>query len=493
MTNALVHRAAAVAAALLAAAPASAAEAAFDVDPPIATIAVFGHERLRLPEHESMGLAGGSVLFDLGSGWALGPGVYGATTGQRGGFFVAGVELQHRWVFEPGWTLATGLYAGGGGGAAAPVGSGLMLRPAVAVLRDVGPALQLGLSYSSVNFPSGDIASRQLGLVLAWRSEFVHLDGAHGSPARAPGGPTGLGFDRIALTAMTYRLDDAQRPTIGLAGARAERRWGSGGSWGMEAAAAAKGDAAGYMEVLGTLGASMAPWPAVVPSWRIGARVAAGLGGGGAVPTGGGLIGKASGTTEWSPAPGWTVGAAYGRVQAADGGMRARQAELWLGIDLEPGPGERDAPTHVVRTEWAGVLQHHARVQRRDGSRQSLDTIGLKLNRYVDEHVYLSGQAHSAFAGHAGAYSVGLVGAGVATAPEATLRYGAEALVGAAGGGGVATAGGAIAQAVLWAGWNASRRSEWRIGIGTMQPLTAHRGTPLLELSWSRGFGMAGW
>ena len=491
--------AAALAGALLAAGVAQAEPESGDeggrdgADAPIPTITLFGYERVRLPQGERMGLMGGSLLFDAGSGWAFGPAVYGAATGQRGGLFVAGVEVQHRWQFSPGWTLATGLYAGGGGGASAPVGSGLMLRPALTVMRDIGSSLQLGLSASAVNFPSGDIKSQQFGLALAWRGGFSHLAGEHGGTASASSGITGLGFDRMALTATAYRFDGTPRPTAGLAGARAERRFANGWSWGLESAAAAKGDAAGYMEILGTVGASFAPFPAVLPTWRAGMRVAGGLGGGGAVPTGGGLIGKATGTLEWSPLPGWTIGGEYGRIRAVNGDLRARQAQLWLGIDLEPGHDGRTAPPRVVRTEWVAVLQHHARVLRQDGSRQSLDTIGLKLNRYIDEYVYVSGQAHSAYAGHAGAYSTGLIGAGIASRPGTPVRVGIEALAGAAGGGGVATAGGAILQSVLWAGWAATPRSEWRLGAGAMQPLRGSKATPLVELSWSRSFGMSGW
>ena len=472
------------------------AQAPAETDPParpIPTTTVLGYEMLRLPQDERMGLVGASLLFDVGDGWAFGPAAYGAATGQRGGFFVAGVELQHRWRFAPGWSLASGLYAGGGGGAAAPVGSGLMLRPALTVWTDLGPVLQLGVSLSSVNFPSGEISSRQAGLALAWRGDFAHLDGAHGS-ASASGTPvTGLGFDRIALLGMAYRFQDTVRPTIGLVGARAERRFDNGLSWGLEASAAAKGDAAGYMEILGTTAASMAPWPQLLSTWRVGGRLAAGLGGGGAVPTAGGAIGRATVTTEWSPAPGWTLGAEYGLLRAAESDLKARVAQLWLGIDLEPGHDGQRTPGRVVHTEWAAVLQHHAHVKRRNGSEQSLDTIGLKLNRYLLENVYLSGQAHSAYAGNAGAYSVGLVGAGAATSGDSPFRLGAEVLAGAAGGGSVDTAGGAIVQAVLWAGWSPTPRSEWRAGFGTMRAPSAHQGSPMAELTWSRNFGMAGW
>lgn len=465
-----------------------------DVHPEsLPTSGMLGFELVHLPDGERMGLVGGSLLFDIGGDWSVGPAVYGAVTGRRGGLFVGGVELQRHWGLGNGLSLATGLYAGGGGGADAPVGGGLMLRPAVTLLKDIGPTFQLGLSWSSVRFPSGQIHSNQIGLLLGWRQEFLYLSGSGPVPQVSALPPAGLGFDRMAATASSYRFSDGSARRFGLVGARAERRANIDGvTWGMEAAAAAKGDAAGYMEILGTTAFSVAPFDSMLPSWRIGVRLGAGAGGGGAVPTGGGLIGKALGTMEWSPAAGWTVGADHGLVRSRSG-LRAHQTELWLALDLEPGPDGREAPTgRVVRTEWVGAWQHHTRIARRDGTRQPLDTIGLKLNRYLGDHLYLSGQAHSAFAGGAGAYSVGLVGLGVSASPRASLRIGAEALIGAAGGGGVTTSGGAITQGMVWAAWQPGSVSELRLGLGAARPLHDGHAGPVIELSWGRAFGMAG-
>ena len=455
---------------------------------------MLGYEQIRLPQGERVGLVGGSVLFDIGGDWGLGPAVYGAARGERGGFFVGGVEVQRRWGLARGLALATGLYAGGGGGSNAPVGSGLMLRPALTVLKDLGPSLQLGVSWSSVRFPSGRINSSQLGLALAWRNEFIHLQGASGDPVPPLSTATGLGFDRMQATLSRYVLSGVDNRRFGLAGARAERRTSVDGvTWGLEAAAAAQGGSAGYMEILGTVSYSIEPLASAWPAWRVGLRAGAGMAGGGTVPAGGGLIGKAVATTEWRVAPGWTLGGEYGGLRSVNGGLRAREARVWFGIDLEPGvDGRTEGPRHLVRSEWVGALQHQAHVERRGGVRASLDTIGLKLNRYVGNSFYFSGQAHSAFAGGAGAYSVGLVGLGLATDPGTPLRMGAEALLGAAGGGGVVTAGGAVGQALLWSSWNPTTGSEWRAGVGLTRVLRNGATSPVFELAWSRAFGLAG-
>lgn len=455
---------------VLVAAPAVAAD---DSGLPIAVRV--GFERVRLPQGEQMGLAGAALLFDVGGGWSLGPSIHGAASGERGGFFVGGLDVQRRWSIAPRWSLLTSVYAGGGGGAGAPVGGGLMWRPAVSLMRELGPAWEAGVSWSSVRFPSGQIGSQQLGIVLGWRGEF-----------RESGGPAaGLGFDRLAITATTYRLADGGR-RIGLVGARAEHPARIAGlHWALEAAAAAKGDAAGYMELLGAVAYDVALDPA--STLHAGVRASAGLGGGGAVPTGGGGIAKLVGTLQWRFMPGWTLGAELGDVWGLNGPLRARQAGVWIATALEPEVDGASAQADA-RTEWVGVLQHHGRTERRDGSRAALDTIGLKLNRYVGEHVYLSGQAHSAYAGGAGAYSVGLIGAGVATRSDARWRAGAELLVGAAGGGGVQTAGGALAQAMAWIGGSAAGRGEWRAGLGAMRPWRGGRVSPSVEVGWSRTF-----
>lgn len=470
--------------AALAGAPALAAE-------PVAHEAVIdvglGYERLKLPGGERMGLASGWVLFPLGGQWWAGPAVYGAAGGQRGGLFVGGAELQRRFDLPWGWDLRAGLFAGGGGGAAAPVGSGLMLRGAATLTHDFGP-LRAGLSWSRVSFPSGDIGSSQLGLTFSWERPFRYFDPEAAGQRQPAGAPTGLGIQRLAGTVGAYQLRGSDTRRVGLVGARAE--WlplPSGLYTGIEAAAAASGDAAGYMEILGNVG-----WrwtPSTLPV-SLEARGALGLGGGGAMPTEGGALGKLAigASVDWGG--GWRTGIEVGEVRGLGSTLRAHTGQVWLALDLEPSP---DAPASgtVSRNEWSATLQHNLRAQRRDGTTAPLDTIGIKLDRYVDDHLYLSGQAHSAFAGGVGAYSIGLIGAGLATAPG-VYRFGAELLVGAAGGGGVASGSGAIVQSVTWAGWSVTPLSQLRFGVGAVRALRGDLRSGVVELSWTRALGLGG-
>ena len=449
-----------------------------------------GFETVRLPGGERMGLLGGTLLFDVGQGWWLGPAAYGAASGERGGLFVGGVEVQHRWRLGGG-QLAAGLYAGGGGGASAPVGGGLMLRPALAWLHDLGP-MQAGLSLSQVRFPSGRIDGRQLGLVLGWDGRFRHADLRRAGQPASDTQRSGLGVDRILATYTQLDLRDGAAPErrIGLVGGRLDRRIdGSGWHWGLETAGAARGDASGYMEILGSLGWDVAPLDAL-PGLRLGGRAALGLGGGGAVPTGGGPIARAVLTLAVPLGGGLSAGLEAGRTRGLDGALTAPTLQWWLASGLEPARGASGRYEGLLAAAgWTAALQRYGNPRRVDGSRRALNTIGIKITRQAGQHLYLSGQAHSAYAGGAGAYSVGLIGAGlVSGAPQQGWQAGVEALVGASGGGGVDTSGGALAQGLVWAGWSPLPSQQWRIGAGALRSLRGNLSTPVFELSWTWRF-----
>ncbi|GCL64862.1 hypothetical protein [Pseudaquabacterium pictum] len=470
------------------------AMAAETPDAPLPVQASLGVERIRLPGQERMGLATGQLLFNVGGAWWLGPVVHGAATGARGGFFVGGLAVQHQWPLGGGLHLASSLSAGGGGGAGAPVGDGLMLRAALGLVRQWGP-LQAGLTLSQVQFPGTEIRSRQAGLVLGWTGTFDRLPVAAVGQRRAAPQRSGLGLDQFALTVARHqpRGDGGGTAPFQLVGARLERHFdGLDGSWGLEAAAAAQGRAAGYMEILAHAGLGWRP----LPSLKLGLRGAAGLGGGGAVLTGGGSLLRADATLAWDLAPGWQIGGAWGRTQGRTPAMKAERRELWLAMDLEPlaRPGSPGRAGTVVRTTWGGGLLHAAQVPRADGSRQSLQAASLVLERWTSPHTYLTGQAHSALGGNAGGYSIGLVGAGVATAAgPARWQLGAELLAGGAGGGGVRGAAGAVALAQGWAALPLGDGTQrLRIGLGALAGSGGGGARPVASATWQVAFGQVG-
>jgi hypothetical protein len=451
-------------------------------------------ERARFPGNERVGLVGTTYLVDVAGveGLSIGPAVYGALTGRRGGFFTLGGEAAWRKRVVGPFGFEVGLYAGGGGGASAPQGGGLMLRPHVDLLADFG-ATAFGISLSRVAFPNGEIGSTQLGLVFNITDQFRstradRLD----APVRASG-RTGIGFDRRQIVAGAYRprsgtllTDGRPAPrTIGLLGARGEQAIGNYGYWGVEANGATTSEVAGYAEFLGIVGAET---EVVHRSITAGARVAAGMGGGGAVPTAGGLLVKGSlyGVIRLSSDLG--ISLEGGVTSAPRGDFRALHVAAGLVWALD-GPGPGGVAVRPVRTDFsAGVERFSA--ARRDGSRRDLSLDVLRIDRFLTPNVYLSGQAHSAFAGNAGGFTSAFLGAGWWQPLSPRWYVAAEVLAGAAGGGGVDSRG-ALAQSMVFVGTQITPSVALRVGAGRVQALRGPLGATVVDALLTFTYGVS--
>lgn len=458
-----------------------------------------GVEELRLPGGERTGLLGTSLLVGIGDRWFVGPALYSAASGRRGGLFVLGGEAMWRGGGPFGSRVEAGLFLGGGGGAAAPVGGGLMLRPHLDWSWPIGPGW-LGVSASRVVFPSGQIGSGQLGLVYSVDDRFRFT--TVGSPARTSfTGRAGVGFDRVWLAVGRYRGSSGQRHGYGQV--RVDHWLRPGTYVFLEGAGAAQGGADGYAEFLGGAGVE---WPlftapgtaAAGRAVHLGLRAAAGLAGGGAIDTGGGALVKLAGTLRWNLPQDLVLGLEAGRTVAPDGRFRATHLQLSLGLTLDrpeaSGAAAGDAPWRSDLLEWSAAVAHFPAMRYRDGREDAVETVGLRLRRplsaALDERLQLAGAAHFAAGGRAGAYGAGLIGiAWASPVQQPGWQWGAELLAGAAGGGGIETRGGAIVQPMLRAGW-ARGPQRWHLGIGQVHALRGGLSSPVIELNYGAAVGL---
>ncbi len=451
-----------------------------------------GYESVSLPGNERMGLVGTSYLVELREGLCVGPAVYGAASGQRGGLFTAGAEAALCIPLAGPLRLEAGLYVGGGGGGAAPVGGGLMLRPHADLLWDLG-GYRLGVSVSNVRFPSGQINSTQFGLVLGMNTQFIHLPGGTDAMPYFGGARTGVGFDRILGVVGGYRPVSGTkgnsgtplRSTIGTVGTRADHFFTPNFFGGVEANAAASGGAAGYAEFLGTLGMQ---WPAGSDRFKLGGRVALGMGGGGDMPTGGGLLGKAALDAALRVSRNMSVNLEAGWARAPQGSFSAPFASLAMMWDLDHAQGMATAQT---REEFVGGIETYRLAERKNGPPQTVDNVTFKFNRFLSDAIYVTGQLHSAYAGGAGGFSVGLIGVGAQRTLGDHVLVGAELLAGAAGGGGVDTGDGAILQPMVYVGVNLLRPLSLRLGAGRVKSRGGGLNSNVLDLTLAYSFGVA--
>ncbi len=310
------------------------------------------------------------------------------------------------------------------------------------------------MSVSSVNFPNGDIDSSQVGVVFDMPMSFGYLPVGSALPARL--GPTrsGMGFDRVLAVGGVYRprsgslgTSGAPLPSnIGYVGARAETFLWPDLYVGLEANGAASGGVDGYAEILGTLGAE---FPLGDSGVKLGGRLAFGMGGGGDMPTGGGLLGKAALDLSVPLTRDLSLGLEAGWASAPQGDFSAPFASLALRWALDPLPGVAPVP---VRQEWSAGVEMYTDAARKDGSSRSMQNVSFKYSRFIGEHAVPHRPGAKRLPGRRRRLHRRAVRRRRAMALRARLLAGAEMLAGAAGGGGVDTGSGAIVKPMAYVG-----------------------------------------
>ncbi|MEN8170740.1 MAG: hypothetical protein ABFS08_11015 [Pseudomonadota bacterium] len=437
-----------------------------------------GFETLELPGQERMGLLGGSYLVDMGRYSYVGLGVYGALTGERGGFFTGGVDGGLRFPLNETFSTELGVFVGGGGGGAAPQGGGLMLRPYLGLSWHL-PTSIIGVQLSEVRFPNGDISSRQLGLNLSWPMQELVVPGwLEDSPSIAG---TGIGAKngRYSVVSQRYIPDTGTCNTAGavaeegvtLLGFEAETSLERGGFATLATAGAGSGQSDGYAEVLAGVG-----WRYPLSSQLAGKlQLRAGLGGGGAVDTGGGLITKLEGGLEWTPSQYSAIGLGIGRFEAPDGGFAANMASVsfgyrFAGSDRSSSQLATFSPRHWQISISSDSYLLDGSEGRKVGSsaRGNVGLITAQIDSMLNRHLLLSGAAGAAYDGGAGGYAVGLVGVGwhtpLPSMESVWLR--ADAQLGVAGGGGLDVGGGFLWQSKLGLGWQLNKAVSLQLAWG---------------------------
>ena len=412
-------------------------------------------ETLRLPQREALGLLGISTTAAFGP-WYLGPGLYGAARGERGGFFTFGLEGGLGGRFSPSLPLTwrAGLFVGGGGGASAPQGGGLMLRPHLGVSTTLG-GLLLGAEVSHIRFPNGGIDSTQVALTLAiptrelWvpaKPQGLPFDGAVAWEGRE----LGLAWSRVqpAATART-RSGGAQLPLDLATVALASDLTGPAFRF-FEVAGAFAGSSSGYAQALGGLGLRLP----LAAGLSLEARLGAGVGGGGDIDTGGGFLLSGEGLLTFRPGA-WGLSAGLGLLRAPAASFRGRTLTVRLSRRFEvPLPSRAGEPLVAFDlSQWrmGSSLLTYDRASRQDGTQGAIQILNLRADRLQANGFYLSAEAGSAIVGGAGGYSTGLAGLGWETPRWARQQLFAEGALGAGGGGGLRSGGGLLAS--LRAGW----------------------------------------
>jgi len=432
-----------------------------------------GYETLTLPADERMGLAGMSFLLQHTVNQSLqtygGLTAYGAMSGRRGGFFTGGFSGGLRLPIVARLSADAGLFVGGGGGGAAPQGGGLMLRPHAGIDVELNE-WRWGLQWSRVRFPNGNIDSDQWSLSLTRPLQF-HMQAGWPDETQQPATATSpsrhyaSATRRLSMNEWNYYPLDNSRDTgdnpaktMRLLGVAIEfqRQQRPHHYLSLQTAGAWDGNADGYAEVLWAYGGRYALSQRLV--WR--AELALGAGGGGAVATGGGLLGRVTTALDYAINDTLQTTLLLGRVTAPQGDFSADVFGLQLAYRYGVPMFSNNINTHDRNRPGIGIQRWRLRgaYQAYDGSRRKdqgnadergVDLLGSKIDLMLSRDLYITGQALSACDGGAGGYAVGQFGAGWRHALGRTLYANTELLLGAAGGGGIDVGGGLLMQAMV--------------------------------------------
>lgn len=476
----------------------------------------FSYESIELPMKENMGLAGVQYIVDIGSSFYGGIGFYGAVSGDRGGFFTGGFAGGYRLPLTSSLYADTGLYVGGGGGRGAPQGGGLMVRPHIGLIYDIG-MFRAGIEYSSVQFPNGDIHSNQFSGVLDFPFENLAATASgKDDPVSSLCAASVTEGREVLFTRSTiaprytyYRPADSARNAdhatktgpFQVLGIEYDHWLGDLPYVLIQASGAVGGNADGYAEVFAGLGLKL-PLIERRGSFALymDANGAVGAAGGGNLDTGNGMITKISlgAIIEADGKFGLSLragkAASHGTFEAAtyETSLRYSWEAAFLG-----GPAKEPATTvHDVKiSEWRirNAVQQYYNATYKDGIQQNISLLGVKLDTIINgTQFYITGQALSAVLGNAGGYSAGFMGIGYETQPIFTERTRAfiELLGGAGGGGGIDTGGGAIVNGAAGLRYEITQNLGLELEIGHVSALSGElnsvtSGISLTYRSWS--------
>lgn len=426
---------------------------------------VFNKTQIRLDALQSI-----TAMREIAPGLHFGHTLYASVGGDAGGLFVGGFDLTKRWNIGNKTQLEFGGFIGGGGGSALVGGDGLMTRASLNLRRHLFGNVSGTLGVSYIQISGSSISGSALNFGLSRDTDFAFL-----------GGHVDSGVD-------TGRVIVAVKPMVkqfiaGSSKTRSGRLLNTMSLIGVEATfatspnarnetflqamGAVAGDGEGYADV--QVGYR---WKTAPSGLRAFGEVAVGVAGGGDVDTGGGLIATAGVGAAIPVARGFELEFGAQATTAVDGNLDAIAPYVRTSLTF----GAKNRPyqsPHRWQLGFGLALQSPNAGFRKPGVTSTASPVLLEtsIDLFIGKHLYLTGNAQTAAAGHAGGYQVGLMGLGYEFPLNKRWTVSVEGMLGAAGGAGIDTNGGLMAAGKLELDYALNDKLAISAGIGTLQTL----------------------
>lgn len=417
--------------------------------------AAFGLDYLpvQMPNDQAnLGLFGMHLDKSFDPGWYVGGGLYSAVSGNYSGFFALGLEAGWKHELYRALGVDLGIYAGSGGGSglANQIGDGTFYLPHMGLYYRF-PYLDLGLNYSYIRFQTGQVSSQQIQLTV--RLPFSLY--IQPKPFHSQGIPSSVSRNYIAAVAAVYDPFDSQfldgTPLTNrtqLLGVEFGHYFNEHWFQYVEFTGAIQGNYNGYANVFLGLGRESF---ISGTSFFYAPRFALGSGGGGRYDVGSGLLYYPSFALGWQFHPSWQLLCVPAYLSSASGHYQAYSMELQLRYLMGLlGPGECYRRSSEWKPEsWRMRVGNQTYFHPEHDNampNENINLLALKIDKFLDDRWYLSGQTAFAYSGNAAGYFSGLLGGGYQYPVLKRLDVYGEVLLGTAGGAGLAIQDGAIFQ-----------------------------------------------
>ncbi len=415
-----------------------------------------------IPNEKNMGFTGIHYNLMLNDWAYAGAGIYGAVTGNRGGFFTLGVNAGIKKYLGKDFYVDSGFHLGAGGGASAPDGGGVFILPHFNLGYDF-KNFSINSGWSYVNFfDGGEIKGNQFMVGLEIPLDYTYADYNQSeneynfetlkdSDWNINSKRTSLLFHQNNLKVRgnqdNINIKNLGNATIRLVGFELANYFTENWFAFLKVDGAFDGIKAGFMDVF--LGGGYL-LPIYKSKTNILAKFALGAAGGGGVESSGGFLVYPELSLEQRIFEDFFLTLNGGLVFSPDRVFNTTAYGFGLKYYVERSGIISDKSFTSGKFKGLEVVVKHdvyLDAQRdKDISDQDLHQIALQINFDLTKNIFVAGQTAFASFGNAGAYAEGIVGLGARTNPILNDKFTvfAQVLAGAAGGGDISTGEGLI-------------------------------------------------